>query len=340
MLRDEKILNRKLRNTIDTLKDDIQNKSKRIKEYARQALNKDQQALKPPEIQLTQALKHPEIQLTQEATPSFDSQLEAYVKAKRGKYEEHLVNRKDEEMHSLKKTQQKPDQAKIQKRNKRFKRNKVNPVKVNNEQATHEKFSLVSQIQKVDNKEQNKHATANMHAPAPADTDTEKKTSSFTWKKGTVLITGDSMLNGIDESKMRRKSKAFLRSYYRRYALLLKTPLKKGPTAVFLHIGTNDATENGIDSDLLVKRILHFKEEIEKSVDGCKVILSLPIRRRDNIKANNILLEVCDKIRSLKLDTINNNNIMHEQLGRRGLHLNQHGSARFALNLINKLRYA
>ena len=121
MLRDEKILNRKLRNTLDTLKDDIQNNSERIKELeenARQALNKDQQVL-----------KHPEIQLTQEATTSFDSQLEAYVKAKREKYEEHLVNRKAQEMRSLKKTQQKPDQAKIQKRSERFKRSKVNPVK-------------------------------------------------------------------------------------------------------------------------------------------------------------------------------------------------------------------
>ena len=153
MLRDQKILNRMLRNTIDTLKDDIQNKSLRIKELeenVRQALKKDQQALKPLEIQLTQ-----------EATPSFNYQLEAYVKAKREKYEEHLMNRKTEEMHFLKKTQRKTDLAKIQKRNKRINRNKVNSVKVNNELATNEKFSLVSQIKKMDNKDQNKHAPAN-----------------------------------------------------------------------------------------------------------------------------------------------------------------------------------
>ena len=135
------------------------------------------------------------------------------------------------------------------------------------------------------------------------------------------------------------KSKGFLRSYHRRYAFLLKTLLKKRPTTVFLHIGTNDAIEQGIDSNSLVKRILHLKEEIEKSVDRCKLIISLPIRRRVNMKANNILLDVYDNIMSLKVDTMNNNNIMHEQLGRRGLHLNQHGNARFALNLINKLRY-
>ena len=72
---------------------------------------------------------------------------------------------------------------------------------------------------------------------------------------------------------------------------------------------------------------------------GCKVIISLPIRRNDNLKANKILSDVREKIISLKLDTINNSNIMNEQLGRRGLHLNQHGNARFAQNLVNKLRY-
>ena len=207
----------------------------------------------------------------------------------------------------------------MQKRNKRIK----------------QKSSLAPQVQMADIKDQNKHA--------PASAAKEKQTSSFTWKKGTVLITGDSMLNNIDESKLQMKCDVKVRPFSGATTedmhSYLKPLLKKGPTTVFLHIGTNDATANGIDSDSLVKRILHLKEEIEKSVDGCKVILSLPIRRRDNIKANEILSEVCDKIMALKLDLINNNNIMHEQLGRRGLHLNQHGNARFALNLINKLRY-
>ena len=111
--------------------------------------------------------------------------------------------------------------------------------------------------------------------------------------------------------------------------------MKKEPSTVILHIGINDATENGIDSDKLVKRILDLKEEIEKMVLGCKIIISRPIRRNDNLKANKIFSDVREKIISLKLDTINNSNIMNEQLCRRGLHLN----ARFAQNLVNKLRY-
>ena len=142
----------------------------------------------------------------------------------------------------------------IQKLNKRIKRNKVNSVKVNNELATNEKFSLVSQFKKTKNKDQNKHAPANDdNKSAKEFADKEKKTSSFTWKKGTVLITGDSMLNGIDESKLQMKCDVKVRPFSGAITedmhSYLKALLKKGPTTVFLHIGTNDATENEIDSN-------------------------------------------------------------------------------------------
>ena len=363
MLRDEKILNRMLRNTIDVLKDDIGDKATRIKELETilesmskpshdnvntnfksqqpsqenaqkaykvqqensQKAHKDQQACEPPEIEQTQV------------TPSFASQLEDYVKAKREKYEEHLVKCKAEEMHSLKRSQQIPDKGKIHKKNKRNKQNKVTPEKVNNVQSTGEKSGLESESN-------DKKQTRPVHeTDADKLAEKAKKTSTHTWKNGTVLITGDSMLNGIEESKLQMKFDVKLRAFSGANTedmhSYLKPLLKKEPTTVILHIGTNDSTENGIDSDKLVKRILDLKDEIEKMVHGCKVIISLPIRRNDNPKANKILSDVREKIISLKLDTINNTNIMNEQLGRRGLHLNQHGNARFAQNLINKLRY-
>ena len=61
-----------------------------------------------------------------------------------------------------------------------------------------------------------------------------------------------------------------------------------------------------LDSHKLVKRILDLKEEIEQMVHGRIVLLSLPIHRNDNLKANKILSDVREKIISLKLDTINN----------------------------------
>ena len=83
-----------------------------------------------------------------------------------------------------------------------------------------------------------------------------------------MLITGDSMLNGIDESKLQMKFGVKVRPFSGATTedmhSYLKPLLKKGPTTVFLHIGTNDVTENGIDSDSLVKIILHLKEAIEE----------------------------------------------------------------------------
>ena len=54
--------------------------------------------------------------------------------------------------------------------------------------------------------------------------------------------------------------------------------------------------KNGMDYAILISRILDLKAEIEKTVNRCKVILLLPMRRKDNTKANKILMEVCDKI--------------------------------------------
>ena len=218
-----------LRNTIDFLKDDIGDKATRIKELEtilesmskpshennntnfksqqpsqenaqkaykaqqenlqkahkdQQGSNKDQQVCEPPEIKQTQV------------TPSFASQLEDYVKAKREKYEEHLVKCKPEEMHSLKKSQQKPDKGKLTSE-------KVN----NNEQSTSEKSGLES---KPNDKEETRQV---LETDAAKPAEKAKKTSTHTWKKGTVPIMGDSMSNGIEGSKLQMKLEVKLRAF-------------------------------------------------------------------------------------------------------------------------------
>ena len=176
----------------------------------------------------------------------------------------------------------------------------------------------------------------------PVPEEIQKKVTQK-WKQGTVLITGDSMLTGIDEGRLQARHNVKLRPFSgastEDMTSYLKPLMNKEPSVVILHVGTNDATENGIDSDAIVSRILSLKAEIEKSVVGCRVILSLPIRRKDNNKENKILAVVCEKMTLLKLDIINNNNIMDDHLGPRGLHFNQYGKSRFAQNLLNKLRH-
>ena len=156
MLRDEKILNRMLRNTTEILRDDNGYKDTRIKELEtiidfmgnssqvkvqpnlgslgsqQRFLENTQETCTSPETCSHQpAPEPPETQETQ-TTPSFESQLQTYVKAKREKYEEHLVKSKAEAMHSLKKPQEK-EQGKNQNRKKGNKQNKGNLGKANSQ---------------------------------------------------------------------------------------------------------------------------------------------------------------------------------------------------------------
>ncbi len=266
-----------------------------------------------------------------EVNLSLDEQWNVCIVERRQRYEQYQMGQKAAEQQS---NNQKNDKKKKKQRNQK---QKGNNRKVQNET---EKSSYEFQTKGInETKQTTKKDTINSET---VEEETQKK-STHKWRKGTVLIAGDSMLTGIEEGRLQTRHNVKVRPFsgattedMRSY---LQPLLKKEPTTVILHIGTNDATESGMDSDTLISRILDLKAEIEKTVNGCKVILSLPMRRRDNAKANEILIKVCDKLISMKLDIINNNNIMNDQLGRRGLHLNQYGNARFAQNILNKLRY-
>ena len=345
MLRDERILNRMLRNTIEVLKDGNNDKAARIKELERTVEIMKNQSLESTAPKPSDQRSHecnrqfetiqkppedPDIKTHAEVSLSLEEQWNVCTVERRQRYEQFQMGQKAVEQQSKNENNAK------KKKKQHNSKHKGNNGKVQNES---EKSSHESQRKEFSKTEH----TAKSHT-SNSDTSSEEtnKKSTHKWRTGTVLITGDSMLNGIEEAKLQTRHNVKVRPFsgattedIRSYLLPL---LKKEPATVILHIGTNDATENGMDSDILISRILDLKAEIEKTVNGCKVILSLPMRRKDNNKANKILMEVCEKIIALKLDIINNSNIMIDQLGRRGLHLNQHGNARFAQNLLNKLQ--
>ena len=112
----------------------------------------------------------------------------------------------------------------------------------------------------------------------------------------------------------------------------VKPILRKRPSHVLLHVGTNDAVNS--DSGAIVSQLINLKEYIESELPDSKVTLSLPIMRVDNMKANKILAAV----KNTSIDTLNNDNIKRDHLGRVGLHLNFHGTAKFAANLLSKIK--
>ena len=164
----------------------------------------------------------------------------------------------------------------------------------------------------------------------------------YPWKKGTILVMGDSMLNGVDERSLSNngmvKVRSFsgstisdLQNYY------MKPLLRKKPTKIKIHIGTNDVTEKESTSDKILDALLDLKKVIESELPECEVVISIPIMRTDKEAAGQMIESLNRKLKSLDLNIIDNNNITNKDLGRRGLHLNNRGISKFAGNILDRL---
>ena len=111
------------------------------------------------------------------------------------------------------------------------------------------------------------------------------------WEDDTILITGDSILNNIDEKgistqianvpvKVRPFSGATIDDMYN----YIQSLLQKKPKTIILHIGTNDAPNK--TSQDIVNSLLDMRSIIVKKLPECKVVLPTPVKRTDNGKAN------------------------------------------------------
>ena len=161
-----------------------------------------------------------------------------------------------------------------------------------------------------------------------------------TWKKGTCVIVGDSMLYGIDEKKISKKIPVKVRcfpgaSIKDMYHYLIPI-IAKTPDYIILHVGTNDAPSKS--SREIIDDLLSLKSFILSKLSRCKVIISTPIMRTDNAKATLTIKNMCEHLDVLNIDIVDNKNIAGNHLGRKGLHLNNYGVTRFAMNFIAKVR--
>jgi hypothetical protein len=109
------------------------------------------------------------------------------------------------------------------------------------------------------------------------------------------------------------------------------------PKHIILHIGTNDCATK--TSDEVLGDINSIKSYIEKTLPKCNVIISTPIVRSDNLSANTILKNLNVKLRQLGYTLMDNSKIKASHLARKGLHLNDHGIRKIALNLIYLIKH-
>ena len=157
------------------------------------------------------------------------------------------------------------------------------------------------------------------------------------WKKGTTPIIGDSLLYGLDEKRLKNmKVRIHPGSrvedmYYNIFPLL-----RKEPTNIILHAGTNNATsENSVE---IVEKLFNLKDFICSTLPNCKIIFSGLINRNDDAKAQLTVNRVNEKMSEKGMHVINNSNIVRSHLGKKRLHMNPHGTGKLAINIINFLK--
>ena len=158
------------------------------------------------------------------------------------------------------------------------------------------------------------------------------------WPENTTLITGSSIISGIEESRLlkyKAKVRVFPGAYIDDMYDNLQPLLKRRPANIILHIGSNDSTTK--TSDEIILEIENLKQYIKKRLPNVNLFLSCPVVRFDNTKANSTLRQVDQKLKSMR-NIIMNDNVDKSCVGKRGLHLNARGSGRLATNYISLMR--
>ena len=108
------------------------------------------------------------------------------------------------------------------------------------------------------------------------------------------------------------------------------------PNCIFLHIRTNGILNN--TSREILDKVLKLKTYIQKELPKCQITISTPIKRHDHGKASLTISHLCKKFKDLSISIVDNSNIGAFYLNSGGLHLNDKGLGRLAINLKLKIR--
>ena len=113
--------------------------------------------------------------------------------------------------------------------------------------------------------------------------------------------------------------------------------LRKRPSSVIAHIGTNDAAFS--NAKKIAEDLLKLQKFIISQLPECQVIISSPVNRLDDPKKAVVIRNVNVVLKNMsEIELIDNNNTTVKHLGKRKLHLNLSGSTMLARNILEKLR--
>ena len=162
------------------------------------------------------------------------------------------------------------------------------------------------------------------------------------WPKNTVLIAGSSMINQLQENRMSKKFNVKVRANngatIRDMNDHLNAFLRKKPSHLILHVGSNDASNKETSSDDIFDHLCDLKLFAEAKVPEIKVAFSCPTVRTDDALANIKLRYLRNRLKRAGMNIISNENIHEGHLGKKGLHLSEGGVKRLAMNMIAYIR--
>ena len=160
--------------------------------------------------------------------------------------------------------------------------------------------------------------------------------------KKKVVVTGDSLLNGINERGLSKPHKVNVQNFpggtSETILEELDTLVASEPDCIIIYAGTNDLT-NGINSLNSVKKNV---KKVKQTSANTKVVFSSLITRKDKKDLDKKVQDTNNRLKNYWAQTnndyIDNNNIKEEHLGDKKSHLNKRGNTVFANNLLKYLR--
>ena len=161
-------------------------------------------------------------------------------------------------------------------------------------------------------------------------------------QKKRVVITGDSMLNGIHEKGLSKNHTVKINNFSGGTSETvlenIDETLKSKPDCLIVHVGTNDLT-NGINLLNQAKKIV---KQVKKASQNTKIVFSSIITRKDRKNIDKKVSEVNSYLKNYcsqkNIDFIDNSNLKEEHLGQKKLHLNKKGNSILANNFLKFLR--
>ena len=154
-----------------------------------------------------------------------------------------------------------------------------------------------------------------------------------------IIIIGDSLLNGLEEKKMKRNHDIKIRPHPGASSLdisdHIRPVLRRNPDCIIVHAGTNDITKR----EDTIKNIEEMVSEAKRMSPSTNIVVSELVVRHDSPqkkqKSEELNTKIKDLAKMLQIPVICHANINSRCLGKGQLHLNQRGNGFFARNLLD-----